>query len=453
MAGAMTHSDEAFDEAYAADGTPRAGYAAVLAAIENAGHGAVAAAMTDAARRAGFSLGARHACRFLPVDPVPRVFDAEEWSRLAKGLVQRARMLEAFDADVYGSRAAIARGAVPQSVIETSPYLERTFTGQPVVRSPLGIIGFDVVRLADGSFSVLEDNLLTPGHAAVWGLRNLAPLPAAPAPVDVFGPARAALLEMLGGVDTTVILADAGGDAASWELRQLSGALGIPVVGYEQLRSSSRGVSLEGEPVERIWQRTSEDRLHAGDGTPTALGELLLAPLLAGAVSVVNPIGCGVADDKRTFRYTAAITRALLGEEPLLPIVETLDLGVAEERSAALADPSRYVFKPRNGAGGRLVAIPPHNPEELLRLMAVAGESLIAQKFVTLSRHPTVVEQEFASRPVDLRVFAVRGLDGWTVLPGGVSRYPIDPGSLIVNTSQGGGVKDVWVTASSDDAS
>ena len=438
--------DLSYDEAYAADGSPRPHYAPVLEALEAAGPGASAAAMTRAAGACGLALGTGAAARPLPVDPVPRVFTPGEWRRLEAGLIQRARLLEALLADAYADGGRRASAVLPLEVLTSSVYYEPELAGMAAEACALGIVGFDVVRRPDGDFALLEDNVLTPGHAAASALRPLLPLPP-PLPIrDVHGATVAALHGMLGGGEGVAILSDAPLERSSWELRWLGSTLGIPVLGYEELRvRGSRLVTRGGRPVDRLWQRTSEDRLRDDEGRLTALGELLLEPLRAGTVSLVNAIGCGICDDKRTLHHTLRLMRALLGEDPLLAVMTTLDLEVASQRAAALDGADGLVFKPRNGAGGRGVWMPPHDMKALERAIGPRAGGWMAQERLWLSRHPTVAGGRLVPRIVDARLFAVRTQAGWQVIPGGASRYPTTGATGIVNTSQGGGVKDVWV--------
>ena len=452
MTPALTHplhggpASPGYDEAFASGGTPREHYAAVIDAVLATGPRALASAMTAAARAAVLSLGAGSEVRLLPVDPVPRVFTAGEWSGLEAGLIQRGRMLEALVGGIYES-PRLLDGVLPEDIVSTSVYLERDLVTTAPAGPALGIVGFDVVRRPDGALAVLEDNLLTPGHVALPALRDLNPLRAAAGVADVAVATTEQLGAMIGGGDeAAAILSDQSGERASWELRELGSMLGIPVLGYEDLQvRGARLCTRSGQRIDVLWQRTSEDRLRDDSGGLTALGRLLLEPLRAGAVRMVSAIGCGVADDKRMFRHTPALTRVLLGEEPLLPIVETLDLTLTEDLALALETLDTLVFKPRNGAGARGLWMPPHDTRALRDAISADPGALVAQERLALSRHPTVAGDRLEGRIVDLRVFAVRTPGGWKVIPGGVSRYPMAADGEVVNTSRGGGVKDVWV--------
>jgi carboxylate-amine ligase len=268
----------------------------------------------------------------------------------------------------------------------------------------------------------------------------------ATAPAGVHEPFRAALAGMLAATgaepDAIAILADRGGAGASWELRWLGAFLGVPVLGLADVRARRGRVQTRsgGRPLQGLWQRTSEDRLRSGDGRRTALGELLEDALLAGGVQVVNRIGCGIAD-KRLMAYADGLIRGLLGEEPRLAAPETLDLTRPEARERALSAPEGWVFKPRAGAGGRGVAL-----GAVPRAARRDPGGWVAQRRLRLSVHPTVAGDGLDPRPVDLRAFAFRRPGGgFVVPPGGVSRYAPWAGGGIVNTSSGGGVKDVWV--------
>ncbi len=438
-------ADAPYDEAFKTGGGPRPHYGAVREALRVAGPRRLAEAMTRAASKSGLSLGTGSATRPLPVDPVPRLFTAWEWAGLEAGLLQRARLLSALLTDAYAGGGRRAGAVLDADVLTSSVYFEPDLA-QARLPGSLGIVGFDVVRTPTGAFALLEDNVLTPGHSAASALRQLHPLPPPVAVRDVHRATLRALTAMLGEGDGIAILSDEPLERSSWELRWLGSALGVPVLGYDDLRvRGSRLLTRSGEPVRRLWQRTSEDRLRDDEGRLTVLGELLLEPLRAGAVSLVNAIGCGICDDKRTLRHTPELTRALLGEESLLPVARTLDLSMPAERRAAMAALGELVFKPRNGAGGRGVSMPPHDRGALEEEVGAAPGGWVAQERIALSRHPTVVGDALAPRIVDARLFTIDTGAGWTVIPGGASRYPTQAATGIVNTSQGGGVKDVWV--------
>src|SRR4051812_6193583 len=303
-----------YDEAFTPGGGVREPYAAALAALDAQGPG-----LEDT----GIAIGGGAAARPLPVDPIPRIFTAREWAPLAAGLEQRARLLEAL----------MRLGGPPPS-----PHHE---PGLPLDGPPLAVVGFDVARRPDGGFALLEENVLTPGHVALPAAREAARLWERSAPLGVAAPLREALRDALG--EDAAILAD---DPPSWETRWLGRFLGVPVVGLDEAG---------GRLPRTVWYRTAEDRLRDDAGALTPLGELLLEPLLERRVRVLNRPGAGVVEDKRLLIDAPRTLRAVLGEAPLLRVVETVP-------ATAAVDPRRYVFKPAHGAGGRDVAVRPSQP-------------------------------------------------------------------------------------------
>ena len=441
----------AVDEAFDAGGAVRPAYAGVLAALEAASPGAAAETIAAGVERDGVVHGADDGAHPLGVDAVPRVFAADEWTRLAAGLEQRVGALEAFVADAFGDREAFRAGVVPADLLDRCPWFEDEIAALPQRGPRIGVAGPDVVRDADGELRVLEDNIRTPTLMAfaLAARRLVAPtLPGAPRPRPIEDALRGALLE-LAGDDATVILGREPDNIVWWELEQLARLTGWPLVGVDDLAQRDGRVVLrdDGSPVDLVWRRTNEDRLRDDDGELTGLGALLLEPLRGGAVRVLNAFGTGVADDKRTYVYVEALVRFYCGTDPLLRSVPAWDLAVDEQRADALARVDELVFKPRDGAGGAGIVLGAHaTDEELSKLRAdiEADPSVwIAQAPVALSTHPTVIDGRLAPRHVDLRPFVVGG----RVWPGGLSRFATGAGELVVNCAQGGGGKDVWVLA------
>jgi carboxylate-amine ligase len=251
----------------------------------------------------------------------------------------------------------------------------------------------------------------------------------------------------MAGDGSVVILGRDDGNDAWWELEQLSQLTGWPLLAIDDLaRDGDRVVRrADASRVDVIYRRTNDDRLRDDGGGLTALGRLLLEPLRAGTVRVLNGFGSGIADDKRTYPYVEKLVRFYCGEEPLLRSIPAWDLGVDEQRQEALARLDELVFKPRAGAGGEGIVLAPRASREELRALRRKIErdpaSWIAQEPVLLSTHPTVVDGRLEPRHVDLRPFVIGG----RVLPGGLSRFAQAAGELVVNCARGGGGKDVWV--------
>jgi uncharacterized circularly permuted ATP-grasp superfamily protein len=452
-------TDAYYDEALEPDGTPRAHYQEVLGALAEDPAGA-----SEAARRRTQDLGVSFGDgeSEFEVDPVPRILTADEWSEIERGLKQRARALNAFVADVYGERRIVAAGVVPERVIETSRHLEPDLVGVDLGPAPAMVAGFDLVRGSDGEFKVLEDNVRTPSgiayaHAArracdPW-LEDL--IPRDRRTFDEFFEALADALTGVAnpgaGTPVIAILSDGPSNFAWYEHRLVGERIGVSAVTREGVRRrGNRLVFAEsGRPIDVIWRRTDEDRLRDEDGSQTWLGDLLTEPILAGTLRVANCFGTGVADDKLAHAYVEEMIRFYLGEEPVIESVPTIDLasnGRLEETRERIAE---LVVKLRGSYGGEGVVIGPKSSAAELRdaakRISAAPGDFIAQPVVALSRHPTACEDRLEPRHVDLRAFAVTGAEGATLAPGGLTRVALERGSMIVNSSAGGGGKDTWV--------
>ncbi len=436
-------------------------------ALDRLDLGELSAAVAGEAAGRGVCFGAAGASEFR-IDPVPRLFDAEQWRELSAGIAQRVRALELFVRDVYGERAIVREGVVPERALDGAEHYEAQLAGVGErVRSWITVAGLDVVRDSDGTFKVLEDNLRTPSGIA-YALATREALDAhLPRPRGVrvrsldaafatLGEAlRRAALPDAEAQPTIVLLSDGERNSAFYEHATLARALAIPLVLPEQLRVRDARLfaRVDGDElaVDVVYRRTDEDRLSDDHGAPTHVAELLLEPILAGTLACVNAFGTGVADDKLLHAYVEDMIRFYLHEQPLLASVPTYDPaqpGVLEMIIERIAE---LVVKPRSGHGGYGVVIGPHARAEDLRATAErlrrAPASFVAQETVMLSRHPTVIDGRLQPRHVDLRPFAI-AIDGDVhVLPGGLTRVAFDAGALVVNSSQNGGSKDTWVLA------
>jgi uncharacterized circularly permuted ATP-grasp superfamily protein len=436
----------AFDEAVDEAGAPRPGTLSGLRAIARRDLAALAADVQDLADRGGVVFHSSHGDEAFVIDPVPRVLSAEEWREIEAGLAQRVRALNAFVADVYGPRRIVAEGVVPERVIESAEYYEPGMRGVAPPRGLwVGIAGLDLVRGTDGHFQVLEDNVRTPSGfayaaAARRALAAVLDVPAkdAPRPLDDLPAMIWAALQAAsprGEQARAVLLTDGEDNPAYYEHAWAAEALGVPLLEPQDL---------DLDAVDVVYRRTNADRLDTG------VGELLFEPIREGRVGVVNAFGTGVADDKLTHAYVEGMIRFYENEEPLLPSVETFDLGRPDILARAMDVFDELVIKPRGGHGGEGVAVLPHanapDIEALRRVVRESPESFVAQRMVTLSTHPTVIAGRLAPRHVDLRPYVFLGADGEVhSMPGGLTRVAFDEGSLVVNSSQNGGAKDTWV--------
>ncbi len=425
--------------------------APVRAALAGVDLRSLAAGCEQAVQAEGMGIVGADGPELLRVDPLPRVLDGAEWDRLAAGLAQRVRALEAFLRD---PDPAVRAGVVPADVVATCLYREDGPAPPAVV---LGVAGPDVVRTPAGELVVLEDNLRTPtlmGYAetvrrVVGGLVPGAPRPFAGQLVPAL---RRVLRAAAPDVDEPVVavLGDDRGTNVRWEPARVAGLLGVPLVDLDELTAAGDRLRLpDGRAVDVLWRRTSEERLLGDDGRPNRLGTALLPGLASGRLRVVNPFGTGLADDKRTYPYVEDLVRFQLGEQPLVRSVRCLDLGVAADRAEALERLDQLVLKPRTGSGGRGVTVMPHatpaRRRELRALVTADPASWVAQEPVLLSTCPTVVADGVEDRHVDLRPCVLSDGTTVTVLPGGLTRVAPRTGELVVNCSQGGAAKDTWV--------
>jgi uncharacterized circularly permuted ATP-grasp superfamily protein len=448
-----------YDEALFPDGTPRPGYERPLEQIA-----ADPAAAEEIAARTARGLGARFGsgedAEPFFVDPVPRIITAAERDTLTRGATQRALALNRLLLDAYGPREAVAAGVVPQEAIDGADYLEETMEGVDLGYPHAPVIGIDVVRNADGGFEVLEDNARTPsGFAYGVAARQVseAVLGEVPPEVESLAGVFDALGETLrsaapeGVSDPRVVLLSNGPENGAWyEHERVAEILGIEIVTPRELRlAEGRLRTAEGKRVDVVYRRTDEDRFVDEDGEPTVLGRLLLDPLRAGAVGVVNAPGAGLADDKLIHAYVDDLVRFYLGEEPVIPSVRTHDLTRDGKAGEVRERVDELVVKPRSASGGKGIVIGPKASESKLEGAAERLEDnpddTVAQEVVALSTHPTVCDGRLEPRHVDLRVFALVRGDEVTVVVGGLTRVALEAGSMIVNSSKGGGAKDTWV--------
>jgi uncharacterized circularly permuted ATP-grasp superfamily protein len=450
-----------YDEAIDATGRPRPGYAELLEAVAEVGPERLAARVSDVVERIGVTFGEDGAA--FRICPIPRVIAADEWARLDRGLAQRARALNAFIADVYADRDIVSAGVIGAHVIAGADHFEPAMVGVGLAGGHAPVVGFDLVRGADGSLRVLEDNLRTPSGLAYSAVARraveaqLSSLPVRRKPLDpAFTPLRLALEEAAGGIEDPriAVLTDGPRNSAWWEHRALARRLGISLVTPEKLRLHNGRLCMvlpsgRLRELHVVYRRTDEDRLRDEHGRPTWLAEMLLEPLRRGYLGVVNAPGTGVADDKLVHAYVEDMIRFYLGEEPLIESVRTYDLTRPDTLTKVLGRLSALVIKPRAGQGGQGVVIGAQaNPEERAQAAAAlraAPHRFVAQETVRLSRLPTVVGGRIEPRHVDLRIFALGSGPRTVVLPAPLTRVALRDGSMIVNSSQGGGVKDSWI--------
>jgi uncharacterized circularly permuted ATP-grasp superfamily protein len=405
--------------------------------------------------------------RLIPFDIVPRIIPAQEWQLLERGLVQRVKALNMFLHDVYHEQAVFQKGLVPREKVVNNSQYRSVMHGVDV---PAGIYahvaGIDLVRAGAGEYFVLEDNLRVPSGVS-YVLENrkvmmrLFPELFAKhsvAPVDHYPDL---LLENLRAVapqacsDPTVVLLTAGSfNSAYFEHTFLAQQMGIELVegqdlfvrdGFVYMRTT-RGP----KQVDVIYRRIDDDfldpKVFRSDSMLGVPG--LLDVYRSGRVSLANAVGTGVADDKSIYPFVPALIEFYLGEKPILNNVPTFDLGKKEDLHYALAHLAELVVKEVHGSGGYGMLVGPSSTAsqraEFRDRILAAPEKYIAQPTLALSTCPTYVESGVAPRHVDLRPFVLSG-KSITIIPGGLTRVALKEGSLVVNSSQGGGTKDTWV--------
>jgi uncharacterized circularly permuted ATP-grasp superfamily protein len=435
-----------YDDAVAPDGTIRPASRAVMQAVLAHDLGALAEDVRAEIDARGIRFASVDGDDHWHVDPVPRVIEGAEWERVAAGLAQRVRALNAFVADVYGERRIVAEGALPQRVLDSAEYVEPAMAGvQPPDGVWIGIAGLDLVRDGAGEWLVLEDNVRTPSGIGYWcaareAIARRLRMPAGPRPLDGV---TAALRRVFGG-GRAVVLTDGPDNSAYWEHDWTARQLGIALVTPADLELRGDRLLHDGAAVDAVYRRTNADQVDSD------VGALLTPALRAGTIRMTNCFGTGIGDDKLAHAYVHDMVRFYLGEEPLIGQVETFDLGHPATLERALDVFDELVVKDRGSYGGLGVVVCPHaersDVEELRERVRAAPEDYVAQRLVGLSTHPTVVDGGLAPRHVDLRPFVLMsGPDTVEVLPGGVTRVALDEGALVVNSSQNGGAKDTWV--------
>lgn len=463
----------AWDEMIAPGGSPRAPYRMLFESMEHAGTQELRASVDSLARaylNQGVTFDVAGEERPFPLDIVPRVIDDATWQIIENGVRQRVRVLEAFLADVYGPCHVVDDGVVPRGVITSSKHFRREAYGiEPANRVRVHVAGIDLIRDEQGTFRVLEDNVRVPSgvsyvlanRSAVrpqWAstLAKLRLRPVSHYPQRLLAALRKAA--PAGATDPSVVVLTPGVyNSAYFEHAWLARAMGVELVEGRDLICSGGTVRMRDTHGERqvdvIYRRVDDEYLDPVQfRSDSMLGcPGLLTAARAGNVTIANAVGNGVADDKLIYTYLPDLVRYYLHEEPLLPNVDTWRLEDPGALDEVLDRLSELVVKPVDGAGGKGLVIGPQATSRELdrtrRTLRADPRGWIAQPVVQLSTVPTLIGDHVAPRHVDLRPFAVNDGDDVWVLPGGLTRVALVEGSLVVNSSQGGGAKDTWVLA------
>ena len=463
-----------FNEMRADDNTVRAAYSDIARWLDSLPEGQLGIKTEEAEllfRRMGitFLVYGREGSneRLIPFDVIPRVFSATEWDLLSKGSIQRVRALNMFLDDLYHGAEIVRAGKIPAELVFNNDYYQIQMHGLDVPGGVYAhIAGIDLVRVSESEFYVLEDNLRAPsGVSYMLEIRAIMMrlFPElfndnAVAPVDHYPDELLRNLRAVAppgvGEPTVVLLTPGAFNSAYFEHAYLADSMGIELVEAPDLFVRDSKVFMrttEGpQRVDVIYRRIDDEfidplafRADSLMGVPG-----LLSVYRSGGVTVANAMGTGVADDKSVYPYVPDIIRFYLDEEPILNNVPTYMLRDPEDLKYTLDNLADLVVKEVHGSGGYGMLVGPASTkkeQEEYRARVLENPSgFIAQPTLSLSTCPTYVESGVAPRHVDLRPFVLSGEDV-TVVPGGLTRVALTEGSLVVNSSQGGGTKDTWV--------
>ncbi len=470
--------DGFFDEAFDASGVPRPHYRQLIERFNGFGE-----ADMEHRRRLGEDVFKARGITFTvygeaegiertwPMDLFPRIIPADEWADIELGLAQRVTALNRFLDDVYvGEQAAINDGIVPRWLVTSSTGFEREAVNIPVPNGARCLVaGIDLVRDGNGVYRVLEDNIRNPSGIS-YVLENRAAmmkiLPAAfraqrVRPVDHYGRALLRALRNVappaaGDNPTVVVLTPGVYNSAYFEHAFLARQMGVELVEGRDLVVDDHVVSMRTtaglQRVDVIYRRIDDAFLDPvvfrSDSTLGVPG--LMAASRAGTVSIANAVGNGVGDDKAVYPFVPELIEYYLGEKAILPNADTYLLWDPDQRAHVLDRLDQLVVKPVAESGGYGIVIGPKATDaelaEVRRQIEQDPRNYIAQEVVSLSRLPSFTDDGIEGRHIDLRPFVLTG-ERVEVIPGGLTRVAMRKGSLVVNSSQGGGSKDTWVLA------
>jgi uncharacterized circularly permuted ATP-grasp superfamily protein len=410
--------------------------------------------------------------KVFPFDPIPRLISAEEWDHVERGLVQRVRALNLFLADIYGAQKILDDGLIPPDLIYRAGSFRREMVG---MTPPQGIfthvVGTDLIRDEKGVLHVLEDNVRSPsGVSYVLECREVMKRvfgvlfePHGVRPIDDYTDwLRDMLLHVAPravGEPTVVLLSPGMYNSAYFEHSFLARCMGISLVEGSDLVVRDGAVCMRTTQglrrVDVIYRRIDDDFLDPVAFRPdSVLGcPGLFAAYRSGAVALANAPGTGVADDKAIYPFVPDMIRYYLGEEPILPNVPTYIASRPDDRKYILEHLSELVVKQTDASGGYGMLIGPQataeQREDFKRRIEQNPRSYIAQRTIQLGKHATLIDGSLEGRCVDLRPYVLYG-EQIRVIPGGLTRVALRRGSLVVNSSQGGGYKDTWVLNSTE---
>ena len=469
--------DAAYDEMFSAPGVPREHYRALHQTLlrlppEELRRSQQAADLAFLHEGITFTVyGAKEGTeRIFPNDLLPRIIAAREWAKIEKGLTQRLTALNLFLRDIYHEGRILADKVVPRELIYSCRHFRREMRGLNVARDKyVSICGTDLVRLPDGTFAILEDNLRVPSGVSYMVANRKVLKRVFPTlfrdygvwPIDHYPRELLATLRSLAPENTaypqdptTVLLTPGVSNSAYFEHTFLAQQMGIELVEGRDLLVHDNLVYMRTTAglrrVDVIYRRVDDDFLDPLCFRPdSSLGVPgLFNAYRAGNVTLANAIGTGVADDKAVYAYVPEMIRYYLTEEAILPNVPTFLMSDATHRQHVLQNLATMVVKAVGESGGYGMLIGPHSTaqqrEEFRLRIEADPRNYIAQPTLALSSAPCLIDGAVESRHIDLRPYILMG-EKVTLVPGGLTRVALPKGSLVVNSSQGGGSKDTWV--------
>ena len=406
--------------------------------------------------------------RIFPFDIIPRILTNKEWDHIQQGITQRLRALNLFLKDIYSGQQIVKDKVIPAGLIASCPHYTREVFGIKVPHDLyVHISGIDLIRSQEGTFYILEDNLRTPSGVS-YMLENrevtkkIFPGMLADSRVRMINNYPLLLQEILASLapqqlasPTVVLLTPGVFNSAYFEHTFLSRQMGVPLVEGRDLLVDNHKVYMKTttglQQVHVIYRRIDDEYLDPLVFRPdSALGiPGLMSAYRKGNVAIANALGNGVADDKAVYAYVPAMIKYYLNEETILPNVPTYGLENAEAKEYVFQNIENMVIKRTNQSGGYGMVMGNNaNEKELMNVKKAVNETpreFIAQPIIKLSTVPCFIDGKLQPRHVDLRPYALCGPNGIKIVPGGLTRVALREGSLVVNSSQGGGSKDTWV--------
>jgi uncharacterized circularly permuted ATP-grasp superfamily protein len=407
--------------------------------------------------------------RLIPFDVIPRIMSGSEWRFLEKGLTQRVNALNMFIKDVYGAREVIRAGVIPEDLVFRNPAFRPEMNGQSVPHDIyVHIAGIDIIRVDADTFYVLEDNARTPSGVSYMLENREIMMRLFPelfsrhrvAPVENYPDELLASLKSVAPITTSrepnvVLLTPGVFNSAYYEHSFLADKLGVELVEGRDLFVKDEVVYMRTtqgpQRVDVIYRRVDDDFIDPLAYRPDSVLGVpgLMSAYAAGNVTLANAVGTGISDDKAIYSYMPEVVKFYLGEEPILKNVPTWRCREQESLSYVLDHLNELVVKEVHGSGGYGMLIGPTASkvaiEQFRAKLKTAPDNFIAQPTLALSTSPTCVAEGVAPRHIDLRPFVLTGRNGVRIVPGGLTRVALKEGSLVVNSSQGGGTKDTWV--------